>query len=550
MTGIPAIRVEAFNKVREQTATYTVLGALAGLAIAIILMRRTATVLIICAVSACAAFWTTGALGLAGEKISLLTSMLPMLVLMIGLTDAVHLVFEIRRSRALGATPVKATGDAMRHLTKACFLTSLTTAIGFCSLYATETDLVQRFGLACTAGCGITFVAVITVLPALTSTRLGRGVLPPIGMATVEFWITSVLDRLIDLTLRFRWQVVLAGVGLSLWFATLASGLMPENEMSESLPQNARSIVALRTIDRDFGGIMPAMVVAEWPEHVHWQSEELYRVLNKIHRVCDENTATHHPFSIVNVMNSKNDRNLSRVPQSILDSLIHPNARRAVIVNRIKDQGSSSLTASFTQLAVSLDDIERQHPGYRFRLSGFAVLATRSIQTMISDLATSLGLATLAIFATMSIACRSIRIGLICLLPNAFPLLLTAAMLYVFDGTLRFSSVIVFSVCLGIAVNDTIHLVSRFQREMRLSGDVEKSLRNSMSAVGSALIVTTLILIVGLSIPISSDVSASRTFGTLSCLAIASALLADLILLPAMLACFVRGTLSDGSTAA
>ncbi len=97
-----------------------------------------------------------------------------------------------------------------------------------------------------------------------------------------------------------------------------------------------------------------------------------------------------------------------------------------------------------------------------------------------------------------------------------------------------------FSVCLGIAVDDTIHLVSRFQRELRACGDVDEAWRRSVMTVGSALVTTTAVLLVGLAIPLTSEVPGNRMFAWLSCTAIGSALLGDLILLPAMLACFVR----------
>jgi predicted RND superfamily exporter protein len=540
LTGIPAIRVEAFNLVRDQTARYTILGFLAGVIVVVLLMRRIATVFIVCVAAGAGAFWTVGALGLVGEQITILTTVLPMLVLVIGLTDAVHLSFDIRDSRSRGVTPLEATRRALRHLTAACLLTSITTVLGFASLSVTEIDIIRRFGLACAAGCGLAFLSVITVLPLLSSTRLGRGVLPGRGVGFLDSLVDWALLQIVNLSLRFRWQITSAGVLATVGLILCAMRLAPENEISESLPQDARSIVALRTVDHHFGGILPVFVTIDWPESVELSSPGFKAILQRVHDVCRQQDGVNHPFSLLNLMDAVPGIDLKFLPQHLLNSLVDIEGRRAVVVARTQDRGSAYLKNAFNDLTQHLKQIESEEETYRLRLTGSAVYATGIIDKMISDLASSLGLATIVIFGTMSIACRSIRIGLICLLPNALPLLITASVLFLIDGTLRFPAVVVFSVCLGIAVDDTIHLVSRFQRELHDCRDVEQALRRAVPAVGSALMVTTTVLLAGLAIPIGSDVPANRMFAILSCIAISAALLTDLILLPAMLACFVR----------
>lgn len=540
MTGIPAIRVEAFNSVRWKSIQYTVLGALAGLAMAVLLMRRLATVFVVCVAAGCGAFWTVGAMGLIGENITVLTTVLPMLVLVIGLTDSVHLAFDIRHARGQGVSPVQATRRALQHLTFACFLTSLTTIVGFGSLGVSGIDLIRRFGLTCAFGCGITFLAVVTALPLLSSSWIGNGILPPRRPGLSEKWISVALSAVVNFALRHRWLVTVTGLILTALLGIVAAQLQPENEMSESLPQDARSNVALRTIDREFGGILPSFITVDWPEGIDLESDELKTVLSRVHVLCESNHMTNHPFSIMNLMQLRPNGSLARVPDAVVNALVRQDQHRAVVVTRTQDRGSAALTEAFADLRQNLDQLQQEFPGYRFHLTGSAVIASRTVQTMISDLASSLGLATAIILITMSIACRSLRMGLICLLPNALPLLITAAVLVAFDGKLRFASVIVFSVCLGIAVDDTIHVVTRFRRELAAGGDVDEAIRNTVNSVGSALVVTTSILVVGLSIPMTSDILANRMFGLLSCIAIFSALLADLILLPAMLACFVK----------
>lgn len=546
LTGIPAIRVEAFNLVREQTASYTAWGVVVGVTVVLLLMRRLAAVFVVLSAAGVGALWTIGALGIVGEPITIFTTVLPMLVLIIGLTDAVHLAFDIRESRSRGVSPIESARGALRHLTGACLLTSITTVLGFGSLAVTDIDIIRRFGLACAAGCGLAFFAVITVVPLLASSRIGLQVLPPRGGKSLARLGVGLLDGLADWTLRYRWSVTAAGIVLATLMLLFATGLSPENEISENLPDDARSMVALRTVDAQFGGMLPVFVVVDWPEEIDLSSPELKRVLERVHQVCEQHSGVNQPLSILNVMRAVPGIDPRFLPPELLRNLVHVEGHRAVVVVRAQDLGSSYLRSAFADLSLQLDDLGREIPGYRFRLTGSAVFVTGIIERMITDLASSLGLATVFIFGTMAVACRSIRIGLICLLPNAVPLLVTASLLLVFDGTLRFAAVVVFSVCLGIAVDDTIHLVSRFQRELNDCGDVDTAVRRSVRAVGLALSVTTTILVIGLSIPIGSDVPANRMFAALSCVAVAAAFVCDLVLLPAMLACFVRSPQSDG----
>ncbi len=252
----------------------TVLGALAAFVMAVLVMRRIATILIVCAAALTGAYWTIGTLGLVGERITLLTTVLPMLAMIVGLTDAVHLAVDIRQSRSRGMSPVKATREALHHLLFACLLTSITTAVGFAALTVTSTEIVRRFGYACAAGAVLTFLSVITVLPLLASTRLGRGVLPPRGSQFLEASISRAATRIVASVLQFRWPITIAGLVLALLLAGTVTRLRPENDIAENLPHDAKSSVALRMVDEHFGGILPVFVCVDWPAHFDVDSPE------------------------------------------------------------------------------------------------------------------------------------------------------------------------------------------------------------------------------------------------------------------------------------
>jgi predicted RND superfamily exporter protein len=156
------------------------------------------------------------------------------------------------------------------------------------------------------------------------------------------------------------------------------------------------------------------------------------------------------------------------------------------------------------------------------------------------DLANSLGSAAIIILLVMAAFYRSVRIGLICVLPNALPLLFTAAMLVWTGYALNIAAVCAFTVCLGIVVDDTIHFLSRFQYELKSTDDVAEAVRRSFLGVGAAMVTTTIVLVCGFATVLASQMPSHRIFAGMAVSSIGTAILGDLILLPAMLAACYR----------
>jgi len=147
----------------------------------------------------------------------------------------------------------------------------------------------------------------------------------------------------------------------------------------------------------------------------------------------------------------------------------------------------------------------------------------------------------LLVIGVLSIAFRSLLVGLLSILPNAFPLVVAAAVLQVLDLELQMVSALAFSVCLGIAVDDTIHFLTRFKRELREgAGSVREAAVNAIIGVGRALLVTTAVLLGGFGVMLLSDIPTTQLFAKICCLGLLSALIGDLLFLPALLVVFFR----------
>jgi len=549
ITGIPPLRVEIIESVRQDQRTFLFIGAALGIAIAWLVFRHMAAVLIVAGVPVIGAGWTMGLMGWVGEPVNVINAVLPTLVLVIGFTDSVHLMVDLRRSRAAGLDGREASIDAIRHLGVACGLTSLTTFVGFSSLAAASIDTVQRFGVASAVGVLIMFSAVITLIPVLTSLVSTQRLVDPQRSHRLD--VTSRRwAALIEPVLRRPGLVALAGVLITAGLAVSATDLRPDNRLAESVPRGRPSTEALRAADELFGGILPVFVTIEYPDGLTLSAPEVLEALDRVHGILDAEPVMNAPLSVRTILRALpgSDENLSAktpmlalVGDERLRRLARPDLHQLVVTARVQDVGAAALEPAFDSVDAKLEKLEEGMPGFDFELTGTTVVAGRNVQLMIADLARSLGLAAIVIFVVLSVAFRSIRIGLVSIVPNAFPLVMTAGLLVALGKPLQITSVIVFSVCLGIAVDDTIHFITRFRREMAVDGTtVLQATRRSFIAVGSALLITTAVLLAGFGASTFSEVPAIRMFSALSCFAIASALLGDLFILPALLMCFVR----------
>jgi predicted RND superfamily exporter protein len=226
---------------------------------------------------------------------------------------------------------------------------------------------------------------------------------------------------------------------------------------------------------------------------------------------------------------------LELLPPPLKRAYYQPERRSAMIGFRLQDIGIASYGPVFIRIEQELAEIQRAHPNFRLSLSGNAVWRWKNLYQIVVDLAFSLGTASVIIFGVLAIVYRSLRLGLISIIPNIFPLAATGFLLWLIGQNLEIVSVCAFTVCLGIAVDDTIHFLTRYQEVEATTDSRREAIRKAFISVGTALIMTTVVLVIGFSTALLSDSRDHRIFAMMGILTISTALFADLIFLPALL---------------
>ncbi|MEQ8848179.1 MMPL family transporter [Botrimarina sp.] len=531
----------------RNTILFQAIGYALALVLSAIMFRGAAAVGVVFGAAALGVFWSLGFVKLLGVPANPLADVvMPVMLAMIGLTDGVHLLVQVRRRRAAGDTPVEAARDAIARVGLACWLTSLTTAIGFGSLLFAKSDYVQDFGRVCMIGVFIAFTAVCTFVPWVCSTWVGRYVDRGYERDLVGAGVAR-LSGLVDYTVRRRRWVSTLAIAITVALTALSLRLQPDNRMRTALPAASQSYQALEYADRQFGGVQFIRVELYWPDGLESDDPRVLAAVRDVERLILDEPLLSRPLSIRSMLASlpgdPDDLStqasfLSLLPRELRAFFYDAGQQRAIVSVRMQDHGIAAHTPVFERLETRFAAMADEHPGFTLRLDGQPVRISRDLYQIVTDLRASLGAASAIILVVLGVVYRSAWIGLISVVPNLFPLVFTGALLLATGTPLDMSSVCAFVVCLGIAVDDTIHFLSRFRQELAADGDVEAALRRAFVGVGTALVMTTIILCSGFGTMLLSDIPGQRAFAAMACSTIAAAVVGDLVALPALLACF------------
>ena len=527
---------------RYQAVGYSIM-----LVAALILFRGFSAVTIVAIAPALGVFWTMGMLHFFNLQDNPFNDIIvPVLISLVGVADAVHLMVEIRNQRAAGRDVREATRLGVARVGLACALTSLTTAIGFASLAWAHHQIVREFGWCCVLGVSLTFISVLTVVPLGCRSPLGRRLHVGLGQSLVDRQLRRI-GPLVALILRHDRRVAWIAIAATIGLAAVCTQLQPDERRYSGLSESGEAAKALRHLDQSLGGLEFGRVKISWDEQA--DQGELLDVLGEVQQALGESRLLGQPLGLINLLSalpgegSPEERMtlLELLPPSLKRAFYAPEDRTASVQFRVQDIGIAKYGRVFELVESELQAITQRHPDFRLQLDGDAVWRWRNVYQIVTDLATSLGTASVVIWLILTIVYRSIRIGLISIIPNVFPLVATGALLYFTGQYLELVTVCVFTICIGIAVDDTIHFLTRYAEEAASErGSHRAAIQRAFTGVGSALLMTTIVLVTGMMTAVFGDARDARLFGVMGAITLSSALFADIFFLPALLSRFAK----------
>ena len=546
LAGTPVARLEMVEATRLEIFRSVAISGLITTIAALLAFRSVAATITAMAAPTLGTAWTLGVIGLFNENLSGLNAALPNLIFVIAFADSVHLIAEFRHGRARGLSRLEAVRAMMQSVGNACVLMVFTTVVGFGSLAIAELDSIRRFGIVSALGTVLGFAAVLTVLPWLLGGWLGERIGMAKPMAADDDvepadWTLSWARVLLRHPHLLVFGAVLGTAGL----AVIACRLQAEIRWDELLPNGSAVSRAIQVCDDKFGGSFQAAVVMEWPPGA--DDSAAAGVLREVQdlfgtdgflRACCSGLNLAAGLRRNGTIDEVTLADFDRIPKRLRERFVRPDLNRAVVTAYAPDKGSILLLPEYDRIERSLRDIESRHPGYRCELTGTAVIACRNIASVITDASRSLLLSCVVIIATMMLVFRSVRLGLICVIPTLFPVVVAAASLVVIGQPLRLAGAIAFSICLGLADDNTIHFVTRFRQESLRGAGIRPAIERTLASCGPAMVIMGFTLAAGLVPLLSSVISPLRTFAQLTITAIVASVVADLVILPPLLMLF------------
>jgi predicted RND superfamily exporter protein len=521
---------------------------------AILFFRGVAVVCVVSSAPIVGVVWTLGFVRYFGfEDNPFSFVILPVLLSLVGFTDGVHIMVHIRSLLLQGQTPLDACKRTLELVGTACFLTSLTTAIGMGSLVFAHHEVVREFGWSCVIGVISTWLSVMTILPLACRTWIGNRLKRTSSRDALDNFL-EIIGSIVRSVIVHAKVVCFFSISLFVVLLVISSTLTPDDQKSSAIPEGSEIRQSLDYLDQKMGGLDICNISFQWKD-ASLSEEEIVSVLVELDDLLSKEPLIAFPLSLPRLLESLPGEGaaidkvsmIELLPPPLKLAVYDPDNRKASISFRCQDLGSAAYAPTFERIQLGVEAIEKRMAGTSIQMQGDPVRRWRDLYRIVTDLVLSLGSASLVIFAVLAIAYRSLRIGLISVVPNLMPLLVAASWMAITNQPLEIVSVCCFTICLGIAVDDTIHFLSRYQEERRYPQSIDEAIEKAFQGVGTGMVMTTAVLVAGFASVTFSDTRDYRVFGSLGVITLVTALICDLFLLPGLLKQFDRNT-KDGSS--
>ncbi len=564
LNGLPIIRSEYTELVNRDLGRLFPLAFLFILVLLYFTFRRAAPILAAVATIYLSVVWTVGVMGILHIPIQGLTQTTPIIVMIISISDTVHIVLHYRSSLRPGIDARQALAEAVADSALPCLLTEVTIAGGFLGLVANDMVMIQQFGIVTAVGMLLTWLANVTVLPLCLS------VARPPAPVTAEGETSAPFVRFItwvEHCITGRARVVLtAAAVIAVAAAAVGSQVGKEYFSYDDLRPASPLLRNIRYLESVHGGSVPFAIFIEPKDPAAPRADamlepaavalidritskletdfgedvknamSLSKVLRKAHRLLAGELAKG-PLPTTRALTAQ--ELLAVDDPRLLRDILSFDRGSAVVLTMMPDRGSSRATHLIAELSRYFAQEEQQTP-YRITITGIYGIADGIYRSLVGGLTRSLLIAVLISFLIFCGVLRSLRLAAIALVPNLLPLLLTLGVMSLLRIDIKPTTVLIFSVTLVIADDDTIQYLTRFRRRfLSLPSDHPDPHREAALATlrdtGMPMFSTTCAISLGFLVLLFSQFMGLAHLGLLIGVSLFTAVFADLFLSPLLL---------------
>lgn len=533
VTGSVAIRHEIKQALQRDLYMLTGLGLLLAVAVCLVFFRDWRLALTASVPSFLVLVWVVGGFGLAGVAITTLSNVVPVLVLVIAFTDSLHLVQAIRRKLERGTAVRRAAREATLEVGPACAMTTLTTAIACLSLYLSDSLAIREFALAAAAAVLTAFVVVITAVPAVAVLVLPERWPAAGGGDALSRAISAATGAAAGLVRRHALVIAAASLPLLALSGALYFRIGSDHDYRAYLAADSPANAVIDRIDARLGGADALYVLVESRDGQAVEAGAALPVLRAVEAALRAQPEFANILSLAALSDGDAAGMPAQLPAYLAGQLSSADGAAYLVSASMPSMPAAQARALAGALDTRLDKVRDRFADFTIATTGLVLFSALESERMIAGLRTSLGFAVAITTGLVAVTVGSPLLGLLAAVPSVMSLTMVTSLLYLSGARLQIVSMLALTIAFGIAVDNAIHLLNRLRIERR-SVTLADALDVTLDKVGPVLIATTAILSLGMAVTQFSELPMVRLFGRLCIYVLFTALVAAMVVLPAL----------------
>ncbi len=561
-SGLPYIRMANTLKIKREVYLFIALAlSITGLIIFLFLRSWRATFISL-AIVCLGVVWSFGLISALGYEITLLSSLIPPIVIVIGIANCIFLINKYHSEFRQHRNRILALQRMIRKIGNATFLTNATTSLGFAAFILTNSIILVEFGVVAAINIFVVYLLSIIIIPVAY-----QFFSEPEKRHYQHFdrrWLRHMVYYL-DLWTQTK-RPVIYGVSIVIVAFAIAGmfQLYSSGSLTDDFSKRDPVYKNVKYIESKFNGVMPLEILIDTKRKRSISQVKTLDKINELETRLSNYGDLSTPLSVVRLARfakqgyfggnpefytvpTRQERNFiySYIPRDkenerLLYALTDTNQQVARISVQVRDLPTPEMRQLLSDVQ---DDIDAVFPPDQFKstVTGASVIFVKGTDYLIRNLLISLSLAIGVILIVMALLFRSWKMILVAIFPNILPLILTAGVMGFAGIPLKPSTILIFSIAFGISVDDTIHFLAKYRQELTLRNwNITESVRASLRETGISMFYTSIVLFFGFAIFIASSFGGTVALGMLVSFTLIVAIGANLLLLPSLILSFER----------
>ncbi len=557
VSGMPYIRTMNTQHIIDEIGIFIAAALIVTSLIFFFFFRSIRATLISMCVVLIGVMWAFGILGLLKYEITVLTALIPPLIIVIGIPNCIFLINKYQQEVKKHGNQALSLKRVISKIGNATLMTNVTTACGFATFIITDSKLLTEFGIVASINILCIFMLSILIIPIVYSFMY-----PPKTKHLKHLnkkWIDAFVNWMEHIVREKR--ITIYSISLIALIISIIGiyQIKISGNLVEDMPKSTGFYKDIRFFDEEFNGIMPIEIVIDTERKKGVLKPITLKKMNELEEMIEETPELSKPISVVNLVKYSKQAFYSGIPKYyqlptsqeynfIMDVARKSQGNEGLIENFVDSTGQVARITTFIKDVPTdrmeeieksiLDEIKKIFPADRFNVfvTGKALLFLKGTKYLVKNLVLSLSLAILLIALFMAYLFRSFRMIIISLIPNLLPLAITAGVMGFVGVPIKPSTILVFSIAFGISVDDTIHFLAKYRQELSANHwRIQKSVYAALRETGVSMFYTSIVLFFGFSVFTISSFGGTVALGALVSATLLFAMLANLILLPSLL---------------